>query len=114
MVRVVSMFCLLSWELASASLPHMGDTALLNYWTCWTNDIYNLTANDYFRARMRHWLQDTNDLSLSGYLSVERDPSPDGSTEGLKTFYDYQGKTYPHRSGTNALPSVVAWRLPNG
>ena len=79
-----------------------------------TIDMTNFTANDYLRGRMRHWLQDGDDLDVSGYLSVEADPSPDGTTQGLLTFYDYQGKVYPHRSGTNALPSVMAWRLPNG
>ena len=50
----------------------------------------NLTASDYLRGRMRHWLQDTNELqvNVSGSLSVEQAPSPDGSTTGLLTFYD--------------------------
>ena len=84
------------------------------YPTLSTTNINNFTANDYIRGRMRHWLQDGDDLDVAGYLSVERDASPDGSTEGLKTFYDYQGKVFAHRSGTNALPSVMAWRIPNG
>lgn len=83
------------------------------YPTLSTTNINNFTANDYILGRMRHWLQDGDDLDVSGYVSVERDASPDGSTEGLKTFYDYQGKVFAHRSGTNALPSVAAWRLPN-
>jgi RHS repeat-associated protein len=79
-----------------------------------TTNMSSFTANDYIRGRMRHWLQDTNDLDVTGYISVERDPSPDGTTEGLKTFYDYLGKIFNHREGTNALPSVKAWRLPGG
>ncbi|HTV42180.1 MAG TPA: RHS repeat-associated core domain-containing protein [Candidatus Sulfotelmatobacter sp.] len=81
-----------------------------------TTNILDLTANDYLRGRMQHWLEDTNQLYLDGYLSVEQDPSPDGSTPGLMTFYDYQGKQpgYNFCSGTNALPSVIAWRLPGG
>ena len=65
---------------------------------------------------MQHWLEDTNQLYLTGYLSVEREPSPNGSTEGLKTFYDYQGKQsgYNFCTGSDPLPSVQAWRLPNG
>lgn len=80
-----------------------------------TTNINSLVANDYVRGRMRHWLEDQNQLYLTGYLSVERDPSPDGSTEGLKTFYDYQGKLsgYNFCAGTYALPSVRAWRIPN-
>jgi RHS repeat-associated protein len=79
-----------------------------------TNNYASFAPSDFLRGRMKHWLEDTNDLSVSGYLSVERDPSPDGTTEGLKVFYDYQGKAYPQRVGTNALPSVKAWRLPGG
>lgn len=76
----------------------------------------SLDANDYLRGRMQHWLEDTNQLYLTGYLSVKREPSQDGSTEGLKTFYDYQGKLsgYNFCAGNYPLPSVTAWRLPNG
>ena len=76
----------------------------------------SLDANDYLRGRMQHWLEDTNQLYLTGYLSVEREPSQDGSTEGLKTFYDYQGKQsgYNFCAGNYPRPSVQAWRLPNG
>jgi RHS repeat-associated protein len=84
------------------------------YATLSTTNLASLSTNDYLRARLRHWLQDTNELYLSGVLSMERDPSPDGTTEGLKVFYDYPGKIYRHRQGTNDLPAVVAWRLPGG
>jgi RHS repeat-associated protein len=84
------------------------------YATLSTTNLASLTTNDYLRARLRHWLQDTNELFLSGLLSLERDASPDGTTEGLKVFYDYQGKIFRHRAGTNDLPSVIAWRLPGG
>ena len=84
------------------------------YPTLSTTNFLAFPANDYVRGRMRHWLQDTNDLTLSGFVSVERAASPDGTTEGLKTFYDYPGKIFPHRSGANPLPSVTAWRLPGG
>jgi RHS repeat-associated protein len=81
-----------------------------------TGNMTNFTANDYMLARLQHWLQDTNDLYITDLLSVERDPSPSssGSIEGLKTFYDYQGKIYGYREGTNALPAVKAWCLPGG
>jgi RHS repeat-associated protein len=79
-----------------------------------TTDLASLSTNDYLKARRRHWLQDTNELFLSGLISMERDPSPDGTSEGLKVFYDYQGKIFRHRQGTNDLPSVIAWRLPGG
>jgi RHS repeat-associated protein len=79
-------------------------------------NLTSFTGTEYSRGRMQHWLADSNLLNVTGYLSVQREPSPDGSSEGLKTFYDYQGK-YPNfnsSEGTNALPSVVAWRIPNG
>ena len=81
-----------------------------------TTNTSSFTANDYLCGRMKHWLEDQNQLYLSGYLSVERDSSPDGSTEGLKTFYDYIGKLagYNFCAGSYPLPSVTAWRMPNG
>lgn len=81
-----------------------------------TTAITNLTANDYLRGRMQHWLEDTNQLYLTEFLSVKQDPSPDGSTAGLLTFYDYPGKLsgYNFCEGTSALPAVTAWRLPSG
>lgn len=106
-----------------------GTTGGTNAGVCFRNSFYwgprqyaalssgnfsNFTASDYVRGRMRHWLADGDDLNLSGQVSVERAPSPDGTAEGLKLFYDYQGKLFPHRTGTNALPSVTAWRLPGG
>jgi len=86
------------------------------YPTLSTTNMFDFTANDYLRGRMQHWLEDTNQLYLTEYLSAKQDPSPDGTTSGLLTFYDYQGKLpgYNFCAGTNALPSVQAWRLPNG
>ena len=80
-----------------------------------TQNMSNFVAGDYLLGRMRHWLQDTNDLYLTDLLSVQRDASPNGGqTEGLKTFYDYQGKAYKYQEGTNDLPSVKAWQLADG
>lgn len=81
-----------------------------------TTNMFSFTANDYLRGRMQHWLEDTNQLYLTGFLSVQQDASPDGSTVGLLTFYDYLGKLrgYNFCEGTNARPTVSAWRLPNG
>ena len=106
----------------SGATNNLGSVGLRNsfYWnprqysSLSTTNFASFTTNDYLRGRLRHWLQDTNELFLTGLLSIERDPSPDGTIEGLKTFYDYQGKIYRHREGTNSLPSVTAWRLPNG
>jgi RHS repeat-associated protein len=78
-----------------------------------TENALDLTAGDYLRARMRHWLQDTEDLYVSGTLSIERDPSPNGSSSGAKTFFDYPGKTSNSREGTSSIPAVVSRVLPN-
>ena len=79
-----------------------------------TTNLDRLSANDYARGRMRHWLQDSNELYVSELLSVERAPSPDGVLEGLKVFYDYPNKLFPWQAGSNALPGVAASRLPGG
>jgi len=81
-----------------------------------TTNMDSFSANDYLRGRMQHWLEDTNQLYLTGFLSVAQDASPDGATVGLQTFYDYQGKMsgYNFCAGTYGVPAVVAWRLPNG
>src|SRR5882757_7477903 len=44
------------------------------YATLSTTNVLSLAANDYLRGEMRHWLQDDDDLNLSGYVSVKRDP----------------------------------------
>ncbi|HTV41864.1 MAG TPA: RHS repeat-associated core domain-containing protein [Candidatus Sulfotelmatobacter sp.] len=79
-----------------------------------TQNMTNFTQSDYLLARMQHWLQDTDELYITGYVSVERDPSPDGVNPGPMTFFDYRGKTYNDQAGTYALPSVRAWQLPDG
>ncbi len=58
-----------------------------------TNDIEfrtYLTATDYQRGRMRHWL--TRNGRFGTTLALERDPTPDGTTAGKKTWYDHAGK----------------------
>ena len=44
--------------------------------------VTNLTSNDYFKARMQHWLGDSNNVAVIDQVSVTREPSPDGATEG--------------------------------
>ncbi len=75
----------------------------------------NFNATDYSKGRLRHWLHVANSATnrVSGTLSLERAPSPDGNALGLITWYDYVGKTSSNAEGTNSLPSVVARELPD-
>ncbi len=81
-----------------------------------------LTAADFAFARLRHWLH-RNDFfgyigqGVSSTLSMERDPSPDGTTDGQTTWYDYENKPYggPEWEGSySPQPSYVARVLPEG
>jgi RHS repeat-associated protein len=79
-----------------------------------TTVISNLTAADFLKARMRHWLTGTNSY-VGNTLSMERDPSPatNGLVEGQKTWFDYAGKTNVQFEGTQAEPLYVARVLPD-
>ncbi len=79
-----------------------------------TLTVTNLTATDYMKARRQHWLGDQNNVTQSGLLSVEQEPSPDGTTAGQLTFYDYYGKTLSYLQGTNSQVAVIARRQPSG
>jgi len=74
----------------------------------------NLVGSDYLKARMQHWLGDSNNVAVLDLLSVARDPSADGATEGQMAFYDYVGKSSIYLQGTDSLPAVVAHFQPSG
>jgi len=79
--------------------------------------ITDLTAADFNKGRMRHWLMaGGDDLSITEGLSSERDPSPDtgGSIPGLRTWYNYAGKPSAELLGSNPQASCVARLLPDG
>ncbi|MBI3851947.1 MAG: RHS repeat-associated core domain-containing protein [Verrucomicrobia bacterium] len=80
-----------------------------------TTNISGFTSNDFFKARMQHWLKATTN-SMGPTLSLTREPSPDsaGTTEGQKTWYDHAGKTNSAYQGTQILPLFVARVLPDG
>jgi RHS repeat-associated protein len=82
----------------------------------------NLTEGSYKLARLKHFLLD-DDHDLTTYVSFQRDPSPDGVTEGFKTWYDHTNKPAPfqiRRENPGGLPpterlvGVVANVLPDG
>lgn len=79
-----------------------------------TMNVASMTAGDFEKARMQHWLGDANNVSQTDLLSVEQDSSPDGTTPGQLTFYDYYGKTLPWLQGTNSQVAVTATVLPSG
>jgi RHS repeat-associated protein len=79
-----------------------------------TLNVTSLTTSDYLKARRQHWLGDANNGSQSGLLSVEQEPSPDGTTAGQLTFYDYYGKSLSYLQGTNSQVAVIARRQPSG
>src|SRR5262249_33430239 len=74
-----------------------------------TGDLSKLYSTNFLLARIKHWLSlgpGTN--SVSEILSIERKASPDGSTEGQKTWYDYAGKTNSGYIGTESQPLFSA------
>jgi hypothetical protein len=78
-----------------------------------------LTSDDYKLARLRHWLIDpftTFSYGPGSSLSLERAPSPDGTTMGQMVWFDHDGKPagQPNYAGTNDQPSFVARVLPDG
>ena len=89
----------------------------LNYGSGLAQAITDLSAADFNRARTRHWLMNSSDqISITESLSSEVDPTPDinGGYQGLRTWYNYSGKTSPELTGTTPQPSCVARLLPDG
>jgi YD repeat-containing protein len=78
-----------------------------------SGNVSQLTTNDFLRGRMYHWLR-LGSNAVSETLSMERAASPDGTTEGQKTWYDYAGKTNPSYPGTQVMPLFTARVLPDG
>ena len=85
----------------------------LQYAALSTTDPTALTTSDFHKGRMRHWLQSAGDFYA---LSLEQAPSPDGTTAGQITWYDYEGKYTGggDNTGNSAFPSFVAQVLPDG
>ena len=93
-----------------------------------SGDFTQLTLNDYRLGRLKHWLRETNpDVCVTATVSMERAPSPDGSVEGQKIWYDYWDKrgavgtnysgqtvTNWYSIGNSPSPKFVAQRMPDG
>lgn len=84
-----------------------------------SNALTDLTAADFNKADMKHWLLSSiDDFSITEGLSSEQDPSPDaaGSIPGLRTWYDYPHKPSgePELLGSDPQVSCIARTLPDG
>src|SRR6478736_764622 len=83
----------------------------LQYAQLSTSAVDSMTRADHALARQRHWLlvQETADEPVPiAVLSNERLPSPDGTTPGQVSWYDYAGKTAANEIGDSAQPLFVA------
>ncbi len=80
-----------------------------------TSNKYAFTAADYLKGRQRNWLaaSGASGLNFSDALNMEQAISPDGSTPGQQTWSAYDGEGASVQ-GTNVLPAVSAWSLPDG
>ncbi len=75
-----------------------------------------LTAADFRKGELRHWLLSAADeLSITELISSERPPSPDsgGATEATRLWYNYANKGSPEEDG-DAQVGCVAQVLPDG
>jgi len=76
------------------------------------------SAADYKKAHLKHWLWQTDNISISESLSSERDPSLDaaGQIPGLRTWYNYSGKSggEPEVAGSSPQVGCIARLLPEG
>ena len=71
-----------------------------------TNELLELTAAEYLIGRRKHWLGVTGNTALS----MEQDFSPDGTTGGQQTWFDYTIEGY---SVTQIQPLMMMRLLPN-
>ena len=85
--------------------------------TAFASALSSLTAADYTKAGLKHWLLLENDgVSITGSVSSERAPSPDsgGTIPGLRTWYNYPWKDSDELLGRSPQVSCVAYFLPDG
>jgi RHS repeat-associated protein len=77
----------------------------------------NFNWDIFKQSRINHWLAATGPI-FTHYdtLSIEQEPSPDGSTEGQLIWYDYAGKPpgANYERGAQIQPSVIAKVMPDG
>jgi RHS repeat-associated protein len=78
--------------------------------------LLNLSSNDYQKADLKHWLWQTDGLSVSESLSSERMPSPDaaGTIEGTRIWYSYPNELVEVTTEGDPQPSCIAQLFPDG
>jgi len=98
-----------------------GDMTILNTWH-WgpmqfpqlsTTNMYSFTPSDYLKGRQLNWLAGPVNLTFTDALNMEQAVSPDGTTTGHQVWRAYDGES-GNVEGTNGLPAVSAWILPDG
>src|SRR5262249_51057285 len=74
-----------------------------------------LTANDFRKGALQHWLVGSDGVSITESLSSERDPSPDagGTIEAPRMWYTYPNKPSRETEGDVQI-TCMARRLPEG
>jgi RHS repeat-associated protein len=93
-------------DIHSASSPYF-----VNLYTV----LNDLTGADYNKASLKHWLWDSDGISITEFISSERDPSIDaaGLTVGQRTWYNYANKPYAEVAGYPQM-GCTALLLPDG
>ncbi|MGZ4971362.1 MAG: hypothetical protein ACXWDN_01275, partial [Limisphaerales bacterium] len=82
-----------------------------------TNNPNYFTPMDFEKGRLRHWFHTHESVNnILPILDKQREPTPDGVTQGQVVFYSYPGvgESYVYMGGTNPLPSTIAAELPDG
>ncbi len=75
-----------------------------------------LSTSDFRRAGLKHWLWQTDQISISQSLSSERQPSADaaGLLESPRTWYNYATKMHGCDTEGDAQVGSIARLLPDG
>lgn len=78
-------------------------------------DLTQLTTTDYVKARWQKWAH-ASDGGQSDALTMEQDPSPDGTAPGEMTWFTYPNPDYgaPYYQGSSSMPSLTIKVLPDG
>jgi RHS repeat-associated protein len=74
------------------------------------------TTDDLQKARLRHWLLDTDGISLTETLSSEQDPSPanSGAVPGARTWHAYTNASGSANVLSTPQTGSIAQILPDG